>query len=369
MPNFYHSFYPKNQNTLGATADLTVSEIETVGLLEVLQTPGVSFGSWSIFDALLDSGNSDFVFLEPLGQAREVKTAISGLFGRFVARAYATKFLGYTHYDHIQGKLTSLNHTTGGQVKRVKGAKGDMPDWATWGPSAGLGIVEAKGCHDKTGPAQALNRAYQQAKRAEIAVHGRRAPFKRYAIATRWGFTSISTLPFLAVKDPPVPGDNITPSELQSLYVGLVRRHCANLLRSLGYKELAQELFNLTRALSSKEETQSLKRARQLLQASTVRDLAKNGTTDAYSELIGNVVLRGGILAADLSEADKDTLIKLDMRPTFVGIELHALKKAIEGEVSLEHSPASKNKPRRYPIENAGGRVVRLYEGKIATKL
>jgi hypothetical protein len=34
------------------------------------------------------------VFKEPLGQAREVKTALSGLFGRFVVRVYMERYLG-----------------------------------------------------------------------------------------------------------------------------------------------------------------------------------------------------------------------------------------------------------------------------------
>ena len=36
-----------------------------------------------------------FVFRDPLGKAREVKVALSGLFGRFVARAAPTRLSAY----------------------------------------------------------------------------------------------------------------------------------------------------------------------------------------------------------------------------------------------------------------------------------
>lgn len=88
---FTHSFEPAAANPIaGQTVELTIQEIEDAALREVLQTPGTSYGNWSLLDALLaNTGpNSPFVFKEPLGHAREVKVALSGLFGRFVARAY-----------------------------------------------------------------------------------------------------------------------------------------------------------------------------------------------------------------------------------------------------------------------------------------
>ena len=85
----------------GNIAHLSVDEIENAGLLEVLQTPGASLGSWSLFDALLEKTGpgSPFIFKEPLGQAREVKVALSGLFGRFVARAYLERYFGLSVFE------------------------------------------------------------------------------------------------------------------------------------------------------------------------------------------------------------------------------------------------------------------------------
>ena len=89
---FLHEFWPPDESPFSGPARLTVEEIEAAGLLEVVQAPGAGFGHWRILDELLAPG-TPFVFREPLGQSREVKVALSGLFGRFVARAYLTRYL------------------------------------------------------------------------------------------------------------------------------------------------------------------------------------------------------------------------------------------------------------------------------------
>jgi hypothetical protein len=61
-----------------------------------------------------------FVFKEPLGQAREVKVALSGLFGRFVARAYLERYFSLSIFVHLGSRsllldsrrLTSVNGPT-----------------------------------------------------------------------------------------------------------------------------------------------------------------------------------------------------------------------------------------------------------------
>src|ERR1700720_4546917 len=104
---FIHSFDPASASPIaGPTADLEVSEIEDAGIREVLQTPGAAYGAWSILDALLTptGAGTPFIFREPLGQAREVKVALSGLFGRFIARAYLERYFNLSIFAHLGGR-------------------------------------------------------------------------------------------------------------------------------------------------------------------------------------------------------------------------------------------------------------------------
>ena len=105
---FLHSFDPPADSPVtGATVDLTVAEIEDAEIREVLQTPGTAYGAWSILDALLTptGAGTPFIFKEPLGQTREVKVALSGLFGRFVARAYLERFFNLSIFAHLGSRV------------------------------------------------------------------------------------------------------------------------------------------------------------------------------------------------------------------------------------------------------------------------
>ncbi len=74
----------------------------------MLQTRGAAYGAWSILDALLAATgpSTPFIFKEPLGQAREVKVALSGLFGRFVARAYLERYLNLSIFAHLTSPMS-----------------------------------------------------------------------------------------------------------------------------------------------------------------------------------------------------------------------------------------------------------------------
>jgi hypothetical protein len=51
---FIHGFDPPTASPVaGTNVDLDISDIEDVGVREVLQTPGAAIGAWSILDALL----------------------------------------------------------------------------------------------------------------------------------------------------------------------------------------------------------------------------------------------------------------------------------------------------------------------------
>ena len=109
---FIYSFTPPSLDPApGATIELDVSEIENAGIREVLQTPGAAYGAWSILDALLSPTGigTPFIFKQPLGQAREVKVALSGLFGRFVARAYLERYFDLSIFAHLGNRVVDLD--------------------------------------------------------------------------------------------------------------------------------------------------------------------------------------------------------------------------------------------------------------------
>ncbi|WP_207771025.1 hypothetical protein [Kumtagia ephedrae] len=331
---FLHNFDPPAFSPVtGATVDLDVSEIEDAGIREVLQTPGAAYGAWSILDALLTptGAGTPFIFREPLGQAREVKVALSGLFGRFVARAYLERYFNLSIFAHLGSRIIDLDRRR--QVKVTRLSRGDLPDWiACASDLSSLTVAEAKGCHDNGGPAKALNRAWAQAGRIDITAGGRKVTVKRIAIATRWGMAAPNpTDAHLSVRDPVDEGEPIKPEEKDALFIGLLRLHIANLIKSLGYAELASALRGLTHQPFARRLQGDLQRARALLDATPVREVEK---ATAMGGLIGGIVTRAGPIAdTDVAPADQEALARLNLRPVFVGIERDLIRAAIDAEL------------------------------------
>ena len=331
---FLHSFDPPASSPVtGATVDLDVSQIEDAGIREVLQTPGAAYGAWSILDALLTptGAGTPFIFREPLGQAREVKVALSGLFGRFVARAYLERYFNLSIFAHLGGRTIDLDRRW--QVKITRLSRGDLPDWiACASDLSSLTVAEAKGCHDSGGPANALSRAWAQAGRIDITAGGGKVTVKRIAIATRWGMAAPSpTDAHLSVRDPVDEGVPIKSEEKDALFIGLLRLHIANLIKSLGHAELARALRDLTHQPSARRLQGDLRRARSLLDAAPVREV-ENVT--AVGGLVGGIVTRAGpITDTDVAPADQEALARLNLRPVFVGIERDLIRAAIDAEL------------------------------------
>ena len=330
---FLHSFEPATASPItGTTVDLEVSDIEDAGIREVLQTPGATYGAWSILDALLapTGAGTPFIFKEPLGQAREVKVALSGLFGRFVARAYLERYFNLSIFAHLGSRTIDLDRRR--RVKVTRLSRGDLPDWiACAADLSSLTVAEAKGCHDVGGPAKALDRAWTQAGRINITAQGRKVTVKRIAIATRWGMAAAGpTEAHLSVRDPIDEGEPIDPQEKDALFIGLLRLHIANLIKPLGHAELAGALYRIAHQPFARRLQDDLGRARTLLDAAPVREVEK---ATAMGGLIGGIVTRAGqITDAAAAPADQEALARLNLRPVFVGIERDLIRAAIDAE-------------------------------------
>lgn len=362
MRRFQHVFYPEESNPAGDEVTLTTLEIEDAGIREVLQAPGASLGSWSILDALLDQTSSDFRFLEPLGKSREVKTALSGLFGRFVARAYATHVLHYTHFAHISHDAMPLDQAAGARV--VRRYQGDLPDWIAWQALGGFAVVEAKGSHESGLPLHCLERARRQAERVDLKVAGKDLPLKRYAIATRWAWRSTMT-PVIAVHDPEQEG-SVSDEQKDQAGIGVARLHYASLLKPLGHVELAEALREATR--TSQKAAAPIKSARAALDKVRYRRMESEAGA-LMPEILGGYVTRAGPIAASdvVSLADETTLRKLALGPVFVGVDREVLEAVVEGDArALERIQArdrlrvegqTRTEPR---TDGAGDWIVRL---------
>ncbi|QYX56525.1 hypothetical protein K1T73_15985 [Roseovarius sp. SCSIO 43702] len=331
---FLHSFDPAALSPVtGATVDLKISEIEDAGIREVLQTPGAAYGAWSILEALLTptGAGTPFVFREPLGQAREVKVALSGLFGRFVARAYLERYFHLSIFAHLGSRVVDLDRRR--KVKVTRLSRGDLPDWiACASDLSSLTVAEAKGCHDAAGPAKALSRAWAQAGRIDITAGGSKVTVKRIAIATRWGIAAPRpTNAHLSVRDPVDEGEPIKTEEIDALFIGLLRLHIANLIKSLGHAELASALRGLTRQPFERRLQGDLRRVRTLLDAVPVKEVEKDTTLGA---LVGGIVTRAGpVTETDVAPADQEALARLNLRPVFVGIERDLIRAAIDADM------------------------------------
>lgn len=352
----------------GPKVKLSIEEIEAAGVREVLQTPGAALGSWSLLDALLAKCDK-FRFVEPLGQAREVKVALSGLFGRFVARAYLERYLGLHYFAHLGGAEMDLGGRLRVRVVRRPGREGDLPDWvACAGDLTKLTIAEAKGSHAYSGPGSAITQARKQINRVD--VFGGRGPIdvKRVAVATRWGVLKDGpSEPWISVHDPEDKGEDYTEEEADAGLLGVVRLHMGNLLGRLGHVELAGEMRALAQARIVTQEAAAIDRGLRLVgpAGESGNRLRDEGAEAIGNAVVGGVVTRAGALDDRVAtNTDVNVLARLDLRPVFVGVTAGAVRAAIEGDTEFFRERGRRgvvsSGAESLPMLDAAGEVVRL---------
>ncbi|WP_343698958.1 hypothetical protein [Caulobacter sp.] len=228
----------------GQTLSLTTSQIAGAAMREIIQLE-LSASPFDIFMTdLLDSTTDDFRWVAQLGQIRETRTALSGLFGRFVARAYLTHHAGFQFFEPIQGNLATLDAWP--DLTFHRDGKGDLPDWIV-APAPGQGsiaIAEAKGSHNGAGPWAALDQARAQARRVKVMSDGAILQVKRYALATRWAVADNPRLatPYLWVDDPEDGERAATITEHMLLHRGVGLGHFAAFARGMGFGQTAQTI-------------------------------------------------------------------------------------------------------------------------------
>jgi hypothetical protein len=125
-----------------------------------------------------------------------------------------------------------------------------------------------------------------------VTAQDRKVTVKRIAIATRWGMAAAGPADaYLSARDPVDEGDPIDPTDKDTLFIGLLRLHIANLIKPLGHAELAGALQRLTHQPFARRLQDDLNLARTLLDAAPVGELVK---ASSMGGLVGEIVTRAG---------------------------------------------------------------------------
>lgn len=226
---------------------MSTSEVALAAIKEIAQL-SLNAAPFNLFlDELLEPSTKLFRWVSELGHVRETRTALSGLFGRFVARAYLTRYHGFLYFEPIRTDAQVLRGWPSLLVKRKRSITGDLPDWviaisAAHRPT--IAIAEAKGSHNVNGPFASLEAAKKQVARVDVLSGKTALRVKRYAIAARWAVHGKPKLlePWLVVDDPEDGERAPSASEASNFARAIALGHFASLADGFGLAATAAAL-------------------------------------------------------------------------------------------------------------------------------
>lgn len=233
----------------GKECYIDIHDVAVQAMGEILQTAPITNPFATFLDELLVSGNSSLVWKESgPGRGIEMRRGISGLLGRFFARAYLVRYHGLTWFAPIDRAPTYFSPRL--RVTRRLGLGVDLPDWLCAGPGV-LAIGEAKGSHQKNnatqggcpGPIKTANLQISAACVQKLQSSGNTNHWidrnvKGWAVTSRWGVEDPQRDAFLYALDPRTDGEPIPDDELPVLIRDIARAHTGHILRGLGYLEI-----------------------------------------------------------------------------------------------------------------------------------
>jgi len=88
--------------------ELSTGEIADAAIREICQLSLSAAPFDLLLEQLLAPADKWFRWIGPLGEIRETKTALSGLFGRFIARAYLTRYHGFAYFEPVRSETQAL---------------------------------------------------------------------------------------------------------------------------------------------------------------------------------------------------------------------------------------------------------------------
>ncbi len=243
--HFMHELHINNSLAWDGVIRLTTNQIAEAAIQEIIQL-SLSASPFDLFlEELLNPATGWFEWIGSLGQIRETKTALSGLFGRFIARAYLTEVWGYEHFHPLHMNVTPLAQSP--IMAAVQTDPGDLPDWliAPDATSSYMYIAEAKGSHDISGPWSRLRAAKRQAERVSLFRGIDKLITKRFAIATRWAVHGHPKLtkPWIVVDDPDDGDVTPTDADYRRMRRGIALGHYAALARGFRLREIEHALL------------------------------------------------------------------------------------------------------------------------------
>jgi hypothetical protein len=268
-----------------------------------------------------------------LGQVRETRTALSGLFGRFVARAYLTRYHNFSYFEPIRSDTQLLSGWPSFSIRRKQRVVGDLPDWVIASP-AGVAIAEAKGSHNASGPWASLEAAKTQVERVEVVSGKTVLRVKCFAVATRWAVHGNAKLsePWLVVHDPEDGERAPTPEEGPRLARSVALGHFASLAKG----------FSLPLTATALQEAKTREPGHLRVPQ---HEILRIETDDGSTDMIGAVAASVGVLpiprATDVTEFLAAVRVAHGERSLFFGVNVMTLYRVDQGLLGPDEPPSA----------------------------
>ncbi len=234
---------PSAPNRPGAWQDLKLSVIGNAAARETFVTATSHMAAmWTdLFRSMIAQGPELRWRGNGPGIGRDARIAFSGLFGRYMARAYLTEYEGVrvlVPLDVAKRQLEGTDYV----IKKNPPSRGHEADWIGI-DNQGLVIVEAKGTfndgikpwHDRYSQPPILQTAIEQAERTAVfdSRRGRKLRAKRWAIASRWGTEDNGREPTLLAWDS--EEEELSDADFRTIANILLLTDTNSLMRELGH--------------------------------------------------------------------------------------------------------------------------------------
>jgi hypothetical protein len=259
-----------------------------------------------------------------------MRRAFSGIFGRFFARAYLSRYHKFTWFAAINRDPTYVSSRL--RVKKRKSStRIDLPDWICGGQGR-LAIAEAKGSYQSAAPSQGarpgpIKTANKQINSVRVQRRIRRAgdmkwvdrSFKGWAVMSRWGIEDPPREPYLFVLDPETHGEPLGEDEIPGLVQEVAREHVRQTLEGLGYGDLIADPNKVGPTNPTRER----------------QEVVLHLPEEEGKRFIGAVASPFGLLPLTVNEAQIVMAAQppsTALRMLFVGFDLGVVARLIEGE-------------------------------------